>query len=126
MNELLSVRPHLREFLHNHHVQWIFLACLAVNILAWGGLAWFIRPSEVPILLRYNIYLGFDLNYVVEWKHAYRLPAVALGFLFINAIVAFALYRQQDRFGAYIVLFGSLSVQLAMVISLIAIILVNL
>lgn len=124
--DTLPVRPHLREFLHNHHVQWVFLACLISNLLAWGLLAWFIHPSEVPILLRYNVYLGFDLNYVVQWMYAYRLPAVALGFFVINLLVAFLLYRREDRFGSYIVLFGTLCVQLSMIISVIAIILVNL
>ena len=117
--------PRLRKFFRNHFVQWMFLVSIFVNVAMWSGIAWYIRPSEISIILRYNVYLSFDLNYVVSWSQAYIIPSVALLFLFINSIIAFFLFRKEDVFGAYIVLFANIGIQLAAAVASLAIIVVN-
>jgi len=114
-----------REFFGNHSVQWMILVAFLANAAAWGLIAYFIRPSEVPILLRYNVYLGFDLNYVVSWKEAYVIPAAAALFLFVNIFMAFLFFRRPDRFASHIVLLGGICVQFAAIIAAVAVVLVN-
>lgn len=115
----------LRQYLRNHFFQWTFLFSFIIHIAIWILLFFFIRPSEIPILLRYNIYLGLDLTYVVSWYEAYGIPLFALFLLFVNAFFSFFFFRKTDYFASYIILLGGLFIQIIALISVIAIVLIN-
>ncbi len=119
--ELLS----LGQYVQNHFFQWMFLFSFVVHSLIWILLLYFIRPSEIPILLRYNVYLGLDLTYVVSWYEAYGIPLFALFLLFINVFLAFSFFRKKDYFASYILLLGGIFIQVTALISVIAIVLIN-
>lgn len=117
--------PQLGRYARDHVTQWAFLSACVVLLLSWGVLVWFVRPSEVPILLRYNVYLNFDLQSLVPWYKAFGIPLMALIFLLVNAIISFLLFRKGDVWASYILLVGGFCVQLAAFVSVIAIVLVN-
>ncbi|QQS60931.1 MAG: hypothetical protein IPN70_03505 [Candidatus Moraniibacteriota bacterium] len=126
MSESLDSSLRLREFLGNHFVQWTVLFAFIANGISWILLILFIEPSEAPIFLRYNIYLGSDLSYVVPWYESYRILLFSFIFFLLNCIIAFLFFRKTDRFTSHTILLGNIFVQLFVVISVIAIVLVNL
>ncbi len=115
----------LSQYLQNHFFQWMFLFSFLVHSVLWGLLLYFVRPSEIPILLRYNVYLGLDLTYVVSWYEAYGIPLLGGIFLFLNVFFSFFFFRRGDYFASYIVLLGGIFIQITALISVIAVILIN-
>jgi hypothetical protein len=113
------------EFLQNHTVQWILSGTFFVHAASWVLLVLYIRPSELPILLRYNVYLGPDLNYVVPWYEAYGIALVAGIFFLINTVLSSFFFRKHDRFACFIFLFGGLSIQAALLVAVCSLIIVN-
>jgi hypothetical protein len=101
------------------------ISALLANGIVWGLSTYFFRPSEVPVVLRSNVYLGYDLSSLSDWRHPYGVPAIAILFFVINSFVSFLFFRQPDRFAAYCILFGGLLVQCAALIAIISIVLAN-
>lgn len=125
MSETVDSPLRLREFLGNHFVQWTTLLAFIENGISWALLFFFLRSSEAPINLRYNVYLGSDLNYQVPWFESYQITIFALIFLCINCMVAFFFFRRTDRFASHTLLLGGIFVQLFTLISSISIVLAN-
>jgi len=115
----------MSQYLQDSFVQWALLSSIFLHISIWGMLLYFIRPSEIPILLRYNVYLGLDLHSLVPWYHALYIPLASLILLLINSMISFLFFRRGDLFASYIILFGGGFIQISAMISAIAIILVN-
>lgn len=115
----------MRRYLQDHFVQWMFLSSLFINGVIWAILLYFLQPSEIPILLRYNVYLGFDLHSLVPWHYALSIPLAGLILLLVNVLVSFLFFRKKDFFASYIILFGGVLVQASAIVSVVAIVLVN-
>lgn len=123
MKQQFSLR--MSQYFQDNFVQWTILSSLFLNVMIWGMLLYFIRPSDIPILLRYNVYLGFDLNSLVSWYYAFYIPLAGSILFLINGMVSFLFFRRGDFFASYIILFGGVFIQISAMISAIAIILVN-
>ncbi|PIU01866.1 hypothetical protein COT68_00940 [bacterium (Candidatus Torokbacteria) CG09_land_8_20_14_0_10_42_11] len=95
---------------------------LFFNLLTWIILARFIKPSEYPIPLHYNIYFGIDL--IGPYSRVFSLPLISLFILVMNFILAFWFYPK-DRLVAYILLLAAAVTQIFVLIGAVSLIYIN-
>jgi len=95
---------------------------LFFNLLTWGVLARFIKPSEYPIPLHYNIYFGIDL--IGPYSRVFSLPLISFFILLMDFILAFWFYSK-DRLAAYILLLTSCAAQIFVLIGAVSLIYIN-
>lgn len=87
---------------------------LAVNVLVWGWLAWYISPQEKPIFLHYNILFGVDL--IGPWWKVFKLPLIGFLIILVNSIIGWVTFHK-DRFISYFLNFISVICQIFLFIS---------
>ncbi len=95
---------------------------LLVNIIHWGILYGKIKPGSANVLLHYNVVYGPDL--VDKASFIYLIPAVALAFIVINAIISNVFYRR-EKVASYFLNFAGIPVQLIFLIATLVLIKVN-
>jgi len=110
------------QFWQNKFNLALVLTALSFNIIIWVLIALFIKPSEFPIPLHYNIYFGIDLT--GPYRTLYNLPVIGLFAVLINLNLAFWFYLK-DRVISYIFLFTSLVVQIFVLVGTVAVIFIN-
>ncbi len=72
----------------------VIIAALIVNLLNWALLAYKLEPSDLPIFLHYNIYLGIDRT--GPWYYLYLMPLSGSLILLTNFFIAtFLFYRDR-------------------------------
>ena len=104
-----------QEFFHNPLIHWVVIASLFVNIASWVVLAIFIKPTDLNIILHYNVYFGVDI--IGKWWQVYFLPAVGTTFLVVNFILAYFFYCQKERVASYLFLLASFIIQAGVLIA---------
>lgn len=115
-----------REFFRNHIVQWLFAFSFLVNILLWIACAWFFRPGDESITLRFNAYLGVDpLSMGMAWYTPYQIPLVSGMFLCIQMALSWWFFRRQDRIVAHLMVFCGGIIQCFACIALWSVVLIN-
>lgn len=114
-----------REFFRNHFVQWLFLLGLFLNALSFAALMFFFHPQTLPVLLRYNVYLGVDLQSLSAWYSVYQVPTAGLLFLVFHLFWAKNIFLKKDRVCAHLILLGGSFLQVGVLIATVSIILVN-
>ena len=108
---------------HNAIVHWIIIATVFINIGVVLLFIVYVRPSDFPIRLQYNIFFGTSLH--AMWWQVYFLPLVGFVFFIIDFIIGSILYGSKERIGAYIVLLGALFSSFALLIAALSVILNN-
>ncbi len=93
------------DFFRNTLVRILFGGNLLALSASIAILAYFIRPTENPIVLHYNVYFGVDL--LGAWWQVYALPAAAAIALFGHLFLARGFYYRTERIAAYLLLLGS-------------------
>ena len=88
-----------------------------------GGMLYFMRPVDFPVILHYNVYFGVDV--IGAWWQAYFLPAIGMGILGVNFVLGMLFYKQKERVVAHVLILASLVVQIAVAIAIASIILIN-
>jgi len=99
----------------------IILAILA-NVGLWAALFWTVVPTDSPIILHYNIYLGVAA--IGNWKSLFYMPALAAVLLFMNLILSRFFYYK-ERLASYLFAAAALVLQLLMAVGVISAILIN-
>ncbi len=112
-----------KEFFRNALIQWLEIFTLFFNMTGWLVLLYFIRKIDFPIVLHYNVYFGVDV--IGSWWQAYFLPLVGLMIIAVNNLLAYYIYSKKERIACYILLLAAAGVQLGILISLTAVVLVN-
>lgn len=85
-----------RDFLTDRTV----IVSVTLALIICGAISWLLyqnfhqQTEFVP--LHYNIYFGIDLY--GPWYQIMVIPATGLGFLFINSILSFILYKRAKLF----------------------------
>ncbi len=69
------------------------------NVITWGWLAWFFKPTNEPVFLHYNVLFGVD--YIGDWHRVFLLPIVGVSILLINTLLGWLL-ASRDMVVAYI------------------------
>lgn len=99
----------------------IILAILA-NIGLWAVLFWTVVPTDLPIILHYNIYFG--VGAIGDWKSLFFMPTLAAVLLFLNlALSRFFYYK--ERMVSYLFAAAALILQLLMGVGVASAILIN-
>lgn len=100
---------------------------LGVNVLfvclSFGLLGYFIRPTETLLILHYNVYFGVDIQGL--WWQVYILPIAGILFLISHLFFARRFYEKTERIAAYLMLFGSGLLNIAIVIASVSIAYIN-
>lgn len=112
-----------QDFFKNSLVHWTLISAIFLNIANWSITAFFIRPTEVEIILHYNVYFGVDI--VGMWWQAYLLPAVGTVFMVVNTILAYLLFSRRERIAAHLFLLASFIIQAGTLIAIASIAQIN-
>ena len=111
------------DFFKNPIIVSLFLTSLALNIVSFISLAIWLKPTEYPIILHYNVYFGVDL--IGNWKQAYMTPAMGFFFIGINSFLAYHFFKRKERIASYVLLIAAFLIQLSILIVSSSIILIN-
>lgn len=110
------------QFWRNKTNLGFFFGSLFFNIFGWIFLAYFIKPSEYPIPLHYNIYFGIDL--IGSYRRIFTLPLIGLFIILMNFVLGFWFYLK-DRLVNYILLLTAFTVQIFVLIGVVSLIYIN-
>lgn len=111
------------EALYRESRTWIWRSGIAIQAVLFGTVAFFIRPSADPFILRYNAFFGVDL--LGTWWQAYLVPSVSLVFFLGNLVLAALLARRSSYLAAVILAYGALLIVLSEAIALAALVSIN-
>ena len=92
-------------------------------LVSTGLLAYFVRPSETPLILHYNVYFGVDL--VGIWWQAYVLPVLGIVFLLGHFFGAKRFYDQKERIAAYLLLLSATMLSFGILVACIGMAFIN-
>lgn len=73
--------------------------------ISFALLWYFIRPSEMPLVLHYNVYFGVDL--LGTWWQAYILPLLGVLFYGGHVFLARRFYMRAERIACYLMLLSA-------------------
>jgi len=99
----------------------VVLAILA-NAGLWAVLYSTVTPTDMPIILHYNIYFGVDS--VGSWKSLFFMPTLSAGLLVVNLVLARFFYYK-ERVAAYLFAGATLLLQLLMAVGVVSAIIIN-
>ena len=99
------------------------MTALAINVLTWALLAYKLKPSDLPIFLHYNIYLGIDRT--GAWYMLYLMPFSGSVIWIINTVISMLVFYR-ERVIAILITGMTLSVQIVLMAASVLILLKNL
>lgn len=111
------------ETLYRESQAWIWRVGVAIQVALFGVVAFFIRPSADPFILRYNAFFGVDL--LGTWWQAYLVPGISFIFFLGNLVLALVLAKRRSYLAAVILAYGALLIVLSEVIAMAAIVSIN-
>jgi predicted ATPase len=117
------VRPRVGEFFASELVRWLLVFNLITIVATVGLIVWQMWGVSYPVILHYNVFFGIDK--MGQWQGILNVLAIGAVIFVINTIAALSLYRKKERIAAYMVLFGSLTVQVGIAIFVISVLVVN-
>lgn len=112
-----------KSFFRNDIIQWMLISLVIFNILLWVVAAYYNRPQDFQIIIHYNAFFGVDAQY--WWWSLFALPVMATIFLIIDIFLARWCFLFKERIAAHILLLAALLVHISMLVSLIALIMIN-
>lgn len=112
-----------QSFFRNDIIQWMLISLVVFNILLWVVAAYYNRPQDFQIIVHYNSFFGVDTQY--WWWSLFALPAMATIFLIVDIFLARWCFLFKERIAAHILLLAALLVHISMLVSLIALIMIN-
>ena len=112
----------MKEFFKNTTNQLLIGLSLFLNIALFLFFYFFIRQSEISIVLHYNVDWGVD--YFGEVKSVFALPAVGIIILLLNGFLALKLW-DKNRVLSYFLTAITFLIQNLLIISGIALYLIN-
>ena len=88
----------------------------------WAVLYKMVAPTELPVILHYNIYFGIDA--VGNWKSVFFMPTLAVLLLVVNIVLSRFFYYK-ERLASYLFAGTALVLQLLMIAGVISVIIIN-
>lgn len=111
------------RFFENVIIRMLLLASSLPVFLSLAMLIYFIRPSETPIVLHYNVYFGVDLLGI--WWQVYALPLLGALFLLGHFLLARRFYGGGERIACYLMLLSSGMLSLGVFIASLSMVVIN-
>lgn len=99
-----------------------FFPAIFSNAVMWLSVWLVVQPTDQPLILHYNVYFGIDA--IGDWRNIYLMPALALAFLLVNAVLSRFFYYK-ERMASYLFALMALVIQLLMAVGLTSVILIN-
>jgi len=112
----------MKEFFKNTTNQSLIGSSLVLNVALFLFFLFFIRQSNVPIVLHYNVDWGVD--YFGEIKSIFALPLIGAIIFLINGVLALKIWKKNQAL-SYFFMVSTLLAQCFLVISGIALYLIN-
>jgi len=112
----------MKEFFENTTNRLLIGSSLFLNIALFLFFYFFIRQSDIPIVLHYNVDWGVD--YFGEVKSIFILPTVGMIIFLLNGVLALKLWRK-NRILSYFLTTATFLTQDFLIISSIALYLIN-
>ncbi|OGI26010.1 MAG: hypothetical protein A3J76_05230 [Candidatus Moranbacteria bacterium RBG_13_45_13] len=115
-----------RFFWHGYWTDPVIFFSLVLAVLANGGI-WIalfrtVVPTDLPIILHYNIYFGIDA--IGNWKSVFFMPTLAVILLAANIVLSRFFYYK-ERLVSYLFAGTALALQLLMAVGVISVIIIN-
>lgn len=95
--------------LKDHVIVTFLLLSLVINLVLWFYLAYFLRPSDIPVPLHFTVYFGID--YIDLWYKIFSLPLFGILILLMNFSLIYLLYLK-ERILSYLLVVNTLLVHL--------------
>lgn len=111
------------SFWNNMLVRTLISAILLMILVNSALLFFFIRPSETPIVLHYNVYFGVDLLGI--WWQAYMLPVLGLLFFGGHVLLARRFYERTERIACHLMLLSATFLSLGLLIAGVSVSFIN-
>lgn len=115
-----------RFFWHGYWTDPVIFFSLVLAVIANGGIwvALFrtVVPTDLPIILHYNIYFGIDA--VGNWKSVFFMPTLAAVLLAANVVLSRFFYYK-EKLVSYLFAGTALALQLLMAVGVISVIIIN-
>lgn len=93
------------RFWNNVLVRILLVFPIVAFLVSLGILGYYIRPSETPLVLHYNVYFGVDVLGI--WWQAYMLPLLGGALVLGHLSLAQRFYQQSERIASYLMLFSA-------------------
>lgn len=91
----------MNEFFKNNIVRSLLILSLSLNIGLFLFFLFFIKQSDIPIVLHYNVDWGVD--YFGEVKNIFILPLAGLVIFLLNGILALRLWIRMKILAYFLV-----------------------
>jgi hypothetical protein len=98
------------------------LISLFLNLGIWIVLYMYIKPSQDPIYLHYNIYFG--INLIGEWYKIYIIPLSGLLIILVNYLAGVTMYTS-NRILSYLVVIFTIPVNLFLALAAVLLVFIN-
>ena len=103
---------------------WLIVGLLILlHLMIAGIIAFFFRPSDESVILRYNVYFGVDI--LSAWWQVYLLPLLSLAFTTANTLLAYHFVKRDQWFLSILLLLGSGVIASALAVAIAAIVFIN-
>lgn len=116
------MRNILKAYLGDFKIKIILILSIILNVGLFLFFYFFIKQSNVPIVLHYNVDRGVD--YFGEIKDVFTLPIIGFLILFFNAVLAARLWLKSNVLSYFLTVVILIS-QIFLVLSGIALYLIN-
>ncbi len=122
-DELLLQIEKEESFWHNNIAR--ILIVLALVPLVWSALVLGARvfPTDIPVVLRYNVYFGVSL--LGDWWQVYMLPVCGVILLGLHIFLAEHYYRMKERVASYLLLLASVFINASILVIAVALGMIN-
>ncbi len=91
----------MKEFFKDKIVRSLLISSLILNIGLFLFFYFFIKQSDIPIVLHYNVDWGVD--YFGEVKNIFTLPLVGLVIFLLNGVLALRLWIRMKSLAYFLV-----------------------
>ena len=111
------------SFFSNTLVRILIVFGLLLIGTSFSILAYFIRPTETPLVFHYNVYFGVDL--LGAWWQTYIFSVLGIFFFLEHLLLAWYFYRRTERIAAYLLLLASGLLNLGLLIASVSVAAIN-
>ncbi len=97
----------MKEFFKNKIIKSFLISGLVLNIGLFLFFYFFIKRSDIPIVLHYNVDFGVD--YFGEVKNIFILPLAGLIIFVLNGVLALRLWARMKSLAYFLAAISSIS-----------------
>lgn len=97
----------MKEFLKNNIIRFFLISSLILNLGLFLFFYFFIKQSDIPIVLHYNVNWGVD--YFGEVKSIFILPLAGLIIILLNGVLSLRLWFKMKSLAYFLIVISLIS-----------------